>query len=34
MKLLVESSTIIEYLRGNEEVKEVISSAEDFYISP
>ncbi len=33
MKLLVESSTIIEYLR-NEEVKEVISSAEDFYISP
>ncbi|MGC8597880.1 MAG: type II toxin-antitoxin system VapC family toxin [Thermocladium sp.] len=33
MKLLIESSTIIEYLRGNKEVKEVISSAEDFYIS-
>jgi predicted nucleic acid-binding protein len=33
MKVLVESSAIIEYLKGNERVKEVILSAEDFYIS-
>lgn len=33
MKVLVESSAIIEYLKGNEKVKEVIFEAEDFYVS-
>ena len=33
MKVLVESSAIIEYLKGNEKVREVIFKAEDFYVS-
>ncbi|BDB99894.1 type II toxin-antitoxin system VapC family toxin [Saccharolobus caldissimus] len=33
MKVLIESSAIIEYLKGNEKVKEVILNVEDFYIS-
>jgi predicted nucleic acid-binding protein len=33
MKVLIESSAIIEYLKGNAKVKEIISSSEDFYVS-
>jgi len=33
MKVLIESSAIIDYLRGNKKVKEVILNSEDFYIS-
>jgi hypothetical protein len=30
MKVLIESSAIIEYLKGNAKVKEIISNSEDF----
>jgi predicted nucleic acid-binding protein len=33
MKVLIESSAIIEYLKGNAKVKEIISNSEDFYVS-
>jgi hypothetical protein len=33
MKVLIESSAIIEYLKGNVKVKEIISNSEDFYVS-
>lgn len=33
MKVLIESSAIIEYLKGNVKVKEIISHSEDFYVS-
>jgi len=33
MKILIESSAIIDYLKGNKKVKEVILNSEDFYIS-
>ena len=33
MKVLIESSAIIDYLKGNKKVKEVILNSEDFYIS-
>jgi len=33
MKVLIESSAIIEYLKGNTKVKEIISNSEDFYVS-
>ncbi|MFP3166826.1 MAG: type II toxin-antitoxin system VapC family toxin [Candidatus Nanopusillus sp.] len=33
MKLLIESSAIIYYLRSNKKVKEVILNSEDFYAS-
>ncbi|ACR41241.1 type II toxin-antitoxin system VapC family toxin [Saccharolobus islandicus] len=33
MKVLIESSAIIDYLKGNEKVKEVILNSEDFYVS-
>ncbi|WP_432518178.1 type II toxin-antitoxin system VapC family toxin [Saccharolobus islandicus] len=33
MKILIESSAIIEYLKGNAKVKEIISNSEDFYVS-
>ncbi|MFP3203806.1 MAG: type II toxin-antitoxin system VapC family toxin, partial [Sulfolobus sp.] len=32
-KVLIESSAIIEYLKGNAKVKEIISNSEDFYVS-
>jgi len=33
MKVLIESSAIIDYLKGNKKVKEVILNSDDFYIS-
>ncbi len=33
MRILLESSAVIEYLKGNRKVKEVMDNAEDFYIS-
>ncbi|MCH4816194.1 MAG: type II toxin-antitoxin system VapC family toxin [Saccharolobus sp.] len=33
MKILLESSAIIEYLKGNKKVKEILDKAEDFYVS-
>jgi hypothetical protein len=33
MKVLIESSAIIEYLKGNAKVKEIIFNSEDFYVS-
>ena len=33
MRVLIESSAIIEYLKGNAKVKEIISNSEDFYVS-
>jgi len=33
MKVLIESSAIIDYLKGNKKVKEVILNSEDFYVS-
>jgi len=33
MKVLIESSAIIDYLKGNKKVEEVILNSEDFYIS-
>jgi hypothetical protein len=33
MKVLIETSAIIEYLKGNMKVKEIISNSEDFYVS-
>jgi len=33
MKVLIESSAIIEYLKGNAKVKKIISSSVDFYVS-
>lgn len=33
MKVLIESSAIIEYLKGNAKVKEIVSNSEDFYVS-
>jgi Predicted nucleic acid-binding protein, contains PIN domain len=33
MKVLIESSAIIEYLKGNAKVKEIIYNSEDFYVS-
>ncbi|MFP3317453.1 MAG: type II toxin-antitoxin system VapC family toxin [Candidatus Nanopusillus sp.] len=33
MKVLIESSAIIDYLKGNKKVKEVILNSEDFYAS-
>ncbi|MEM0173195.1 MAG: type II toxin-antitoxin system VapC family toxin [Sulfolobaceae archaeon] len=33
MKVLLESSAIIEYLKGNKRAKEVLDNAEDFYVS-
>ncbi|BCU70073.1 hypothetical protein KN1_13700 [Stygiolobus caldivivus] len=33
MKVLLESSAIIEYLKGDKEVKEIVDKAEDFYVS-
>lgn len=33
MKVLIESSAIIEYLKGNVKIKEIISNSEDFYVS-
>ena len=33
MKILLESSAIIEYLRGNKRAKEILDTAEDFYVS-
>ncbi|BDC18727.1 type II toxin-antitoxin system VapC family toxin [Acidianus sp. HS-5] len=33
MKILLESSGIIEYLKGNARVKEIINKSEDFYVS-
>ena len=33
MKVLIESSAIIDYLKGNKKVKEVILNSEDFYIN-
>ena len=33
MKVLIESSAIIEYLKGNAKVKEIISNSEDFCVS-
>jgi len=33
MKILIESSAIIDYLKGNKKVKEVILNSEDFYVS-
>lgn len=33
MRVLIESSAIIEYLKDNAKVKEIISNSEDFYVS-
>jgi len=33
MKVLIESSAIIDYLKGNKKVKEVILNSDEFYIS-
>jgi len=33
MRVLIESSAIIEYLKGNAKVKEILSNSEDFYAS-
>jgi hypothetical protein len=33
MRVLIESSAIVEYLKGNAKVKEIISNSEDFYVS-
>jgi len=33
MKVLIESSAIIDYLKGNKKVGEVILNSKDFYIS-
>ncbi|BAB66159.1 type II toxin-antitoxin system VapC family toxin [Sulfurisphaera tokodaii] len=33
MKILLESSAIIEYLKGNKKAKEILDKAEDFYVS-
>jgi len=33
MKVLIESSAIIDYLKGNKKVEEVILNSEDFYVS-
>jgi tRNA(fMet)-specific endonuclease VapC len=33
MKILLESSAIIEYLKGNIYVREILEKAEDFYVS-
>ncbi|BFI74564.1 type II toxin-antitoxin system VapC family toxin [Sulfurisphaera ohwakuensis] len=33
MKILLESSAIIEYLKGNKKVKDILDNAEDFYVS-
>lgn len=33
MKVLIESSAIMKYLKGNVKVKEIISNSEDFYVS-
>ncbi|MBB5254975.1 type II toxin-antitoxin system VapC family toxin [Sulfurisphaera ohwakuensis] len=33
MKILLESSAIIEYLKGNKKAKEILDNAEDFYVS-
>ena len=33
MKVLIESSAIIDYLKGNKKVKEVILNSDDFYVS-
>ncbi|MFZ8800882.1 MAG: type II toxin-antitoxin system VapC family toxin [Candidatus Nanopusillus sp.] len=33
MKVLIESSVIIDYLKGNKKVKEIILNSEDFYVS-
>ena len=33
MKVLIESSAIIDYLKGNKKIKEVILNSEDFYVS-
>ena len=33
MKVLIESSAIIDYLKGNKKVKEVILNSEELYVS-
>ncbi|BFH73200.1 hypothetical protein SJAV_11440 [Sulfurisphaera javensis] len=33
MKLLVETSALIEYLRRNEKIKEIVEEADEIYIS-
>jgi predicted nucleic acid-binding protein len=33
MKVLIESSEIIDYLKGNKKIKEVILNSEDLYVS-
>ena len=33
MKLLIESSATIHYLKGNKKVKEVILNSDEFYVS-
>ena len=33
MKVLIESSAIIDYLKGNKKVEEVILNSEEFYLS-
>ena len=33
IKVLIESSVIIDYLKGNKKVKEIILNSEDFYVS-
>jgi len=33
MKLLIESSATIDYLKGNKKVKEVILNSDEFYVS-
>ena len=33
MKVLIESSAIIDYLKGNKKVKEVILNSDEFYVS-
>jgi hypothetical protein len=33
MKVLIESSAIIDYLKGNKKVEEVILNSEEFYVS-
>ena len=33
MKVLIESSGIIDYLKANKKVKEVILNSEDVYVS-
>ncbi len=33
IKVLIESSAIIDYLKGNKKVKEVILNSDDFYVN-